>query len=191
MQRATLSDRWLGVPWWLVLLEGIAAVITGILLLIAPGTTTLVLVQVLGFYWFFVGVMELASLCVDRTLWGWKLLSGIVGILAGLVIIRHPLWSAILVPATLVLFMASVAIIEGIVKLIQAFQGGGAGAAVLGILSLVIGILLFFRPLIAAFFLPFVVGILALIGGVAAIVAAFQLRRAPVPSEQMPAMPNF
>lgn len=191
MQRATLSERWLGVPWWLVLLEGIAAVITGILLLIAPGTTTLVLVQVLGFYWFFVGVMELASLCVDRTLWGWKLLSGIIGILAGLVIIRHPLWSAILVPATLVIFMASVAIIEGVVKLIQAFQGGGAGAAVLGILSLVIGILLFFRPFIAVFFLPFIIGILALVGGVAAIVAAFQLRKAPTPAEQMPAMPNL
>ena len=191
MRMTAASDKVLTSPWWLVLLEGIAAVITGILLLIAPGTTTLVLVQVLGFYWFFFGVMELASLCVDRTLWGWKLFSGIIGILAGLVIIRHPLWSALLVPAFLILFMASVAIVEGIVKLIQFFQGGGAGAAVLGVLGLILGIILFSAPVIAAFFLPFVVGIFALIGGVAAIVAAFQLRSAPSPAGETPAMPNF
>lgn len=191
MYRTALSDRLLSVPWWLVLLEGIAAVIAGILLLIAPGTTTFVLVQVLGFYWFFAGVLELVSLCVDRTFWGWKLLLGIVGVLAGLVVIRHPLWSAVLVPTLLVIFMASVAIIEGLVKLIQAFLGGGAGAAVLGASGLVIGVILFSAPVIAAFFLPFVVGIFTLIGGVAAIVAAFQLRSAPSPAGETPAMPNF
>jgi len=35
------------VPWWLVLLEGIALVILGILLFASPGMTTLILVQFL------------------------------------------------------------------------------------------------------------------------------------------------
>jgi uncharacterized membrane protein HdeD (DUF308 family) len=38
------------VPCWLVLLQGIAAVIIGILLLTAPGATLLALVQVGGFF---------------------------------------------------------------------------------------------------------------------------------------------
>src|SRR5690242_6668938 len=89
-----------GTPWWVVLLEGIAGVIIGICLLISPGMTTLVLVQFLGFYWLFCGILSLVSLFVDRTAWGWKLVGGILGIIAGLIVIRHPLWSAVLIPTT-------------------------------------------------------------------------------------------
>ena len=38
------------IPWWLVLLNGLAALIIGVLLLVSPGVTTAVLVQLLGIY---------------------------------------------------------------------------------------------------------------------------------------------
>ena len=193
MKTAAYSERLVAGPWWLVLLEGIAAVITGVLLLIAPGMTTLVLVQVLGFYWLFVGILALVSLFVDRSLWGWKLFSGILGILAGMVIIRHPLWSALLIPVTLVIWLAALAVVEGIIKLIQAFQGAGVGAAVLGILNLVIGAVLFSSPLMAALFVPITIGILALIGGIAAIILAFQVKKntESVLAAPPPAVPGY
>src|ERR687883_1316728 len=71
------------LPWWLVLLEGIAAVIIGIFLLTAPGITLLFLVQVAGFFWLVGGVLRTVSIFVDSSLWGWKLLGGIIGILPG------------------------------------------------------------------------------------------------------------
>ena len=86
------------VPWWLVLLEGIAAVIVGLLLLTNTGATLAILIQVLGLYWIIKGVLALVSLFVDRSMWGWKLFVGILSIIAGVIVLDNPLWSTILVP---------------------------------------------------------------------------------------------
>jgi len=174
-QRMSTSEELMHLPWWMVLLEGIAALIIGVLLLTSPGMTTLVLTQVLGFYWLIVGVLALVNLFVDHSLWGWKLCSGILGILAGLVIIRHPLWSTLFIPALVVLVLAVQSLIQGVIKIFEAFRGGGFGAVILGILNILLGVVLLSAPLMAAFVLPLVVGIFALIGGVAAIFGAFRL----------------
>ncbi len=102
---STVSTGEKQVPWWLVLVQGIAAIVIGVLLLIEPRMTTAILVQVMGIYFLVAGIVNLVSLFVDRTAWGWKLLLGILGIVAGLMIIQHPLWSSVLVPATLVLVL--------------------------------------------------------------------------------------
>ena len=164
------------VPWWLVLVQGIAAIIIGVLLLIEPRMTTAILVQVMGIYFLVAGIVNLVSLFVDRTAWGWKLVLGILGIVAGMTIIQHPLWSSVLVPATLALILGIDGLIFGIVGLVQAFQGAGWGAGILGVLSIIFGILLITNPLIAGFALPFVLGIFAVMGGILALVAAFQMR---------------
>ncbi len=188
IQRMFTLEELVRLPWWMVLLEGLAAVIVGVLLLTSPGITTLVLVQVLGFYWLIVGILALVSLFVDRSLWGWKLCSGLLGILSGLVIIRHPLWSALLIPTLLVIVLAVQSLLQGVIKMVEAFRGGGFGAIVLGILNILLGVLLLSAPLTAAFVLPLVVGIFALIGGVAAIFGAFRLhsRTPPATIQQTP-----
>ena len=165
-------------PWWMVLLEGVAAIILGVCLLIAPWMTTLIVAQFFGFYWLFSGILSLVGLFGDRTLWGWKLCAGILGIIAGLVVIRHPLWSALVVPATLVVLLGVLGLIEGVVKFGQAFQGAGFGAVVLGILNIIFGLILLTAPLMATLVLPIVAGIFALIGGLAAIFMAFRLHHA-------------
>lgn len=175
MRRMFASEEFMHIPWWMVLLEGIAAVILGVLLLLAPGSTTLVLIQVLGFYWLIVGILALVSLFEDRSLWGWKLCSGILGILAGLVIIRHPLWSALFIPTFLVMLLAIQSLIQGVIHIIEAFRGGGFGLVVLGILNILIGVVLLSAPLMAAFVMVLVVGLLALIGGLVAIFTAFRV----------------
>jgi len=114
-------------------LEGIFASIFGILLLIAPGATLFFLVQVLGWYLFIDGILRIVSIFLDTSLWGLKLAVGILGILAGIVVLNHPLWSAIAVPTYLVYIIGFLAIFQGIGGLIQAFQGGGWGAGILGV----------------------------------------------------------
>lgn len=164
------------IPWWLVLLQGIAAVIIGVLLLTQPGLTLLTLVIFLGVYWLISGIFDLVSLFIDRSNWGWKLVSGIIGILAGLVIVRHPAWSGILLAATLVWILAFVGMVIGVITLARAFTGGGWGVGILGVLSFLLGVALLFRPLVSAAVLVLVAAILILIGGVAAIIGSFWLR---------------
>src|SRR5947209_17942141 len=100
----------MSIPWWLVLLEGIAAVIIGLFLLTSPGITLLFLVQVAGFFWLFGGIL-IVSIFVDSSLWGWKLIGGIIGILAGILVLQHPIWSTLLVPAVYVIILG----IQGII----------------------------------------------------------------------------
>jgi uncharacterized membrane protein HdeD (DUF308 family) len=164
------------VPWWLVLVQGISALIIGIFLLAAPGATTFFLIQFLGIYWMISGIFQIVAIFIDKTAWGWKLFAGILGILAGFAVINHPLWSTFLVPTVLVIFLGIQGIIFGGIGLFQAFKGAGWGSAVLGGLSVLFGILLLGSPLIAALALPWVFGILAVVGGILGIIAAFKLK---------------
>jgi uncharacterized membrane protein HdeD (DUF308 family) len=160
-------------PKWLLLIQGVALIILGILLFTTPVKATTLLVVLLGFYWLISGIVNIVWIFFDRTSWGWKLVMGILGIIAGLLIIQHPLWSTILVPATLIIVMGVWGIIIGIVALIQAFTGGGWGAGILGILSIIFGIILLANPIFAIIGLPFVLGIVAIVGGIGALARYF------------------
>ena len=166
-------------PWWLVLLEGIFAAIFGLLLLMAPGSTTFLLVQVLGFYLFIDGILRVVSIFIDHSLWGLKLVVGILGLIAGIVVLQHPLWSAIALPAYLVYVIGFLAMFQGFGGLIQAFQGGGWSAGILGVGSVVFGLILVLNPLIGLVALPFVLGGFMLVGGIVAIVVSFRMRSSP------------
>jgi uncharacterized membrane protein HdeD (DUF308 family) len=164
------------IPWWLIMIAGIAAFIGGLLLLVSPGATLLLLEQLLGAYWLVTGILFFASLCIDRTMWGWKLAIGILGVLAGLAVLRHPLWSTVLVVTALMIFLAVDALIIGVLQVIHAFNGGGIGLASLGILNIIFGLILWFNPLIGVRTLPIVLGICAVIGGSLVSIRAFASR---------------
>ena len=164
------------IPWWIVLLQGIASLILGILLLIQPGITTLIIVQFIGIYWFVSGIFGIVSIFIDNRMWGWKLFSGIMGIIAGIIIIQHPLWSNVLILSTLAIVLGVQGLLIGITNLIQAFKGAGWGIGILGILSIIFGFMLVINPLMAGFALAWVIGIFAIVGGITAIVMAFRLK---------------
>ncbi|HSR25673.1 MAG TPA: DUF308 domain-containing protein [Candidatus Eisenbacteria bacterium] len=163
-------------PWWLVLLEGIAGLLIGILLLTQTGVTLFTLILFVGVYWFVTGIIDLVMLFVDSRQWGWKLLSGVIGILAGLVVIRHPAWATVLIPTTLVWLLGIAGIVIGVVAFVRAFMGGGLPSAILGVISVILGALLLFNTVFATAVLVYVVAIWAVIAGIFAIVAAFWLR---------------
>ena len=164
-------------PWWLVLLEGVAGLILGILLLTDTARTLFTLVLFLGIYWFVGGVFDLVMMFIDRRQWGWKLFSGLLGIVAGLVVVRDPLWASAIIPATLIWLLAAAGVVIGIVAIVRAFTGGGWGIGLLGVLSIIIGIFLFAHTLFTAVVLIYAVAIIAIIGGIVAIIGSFMLRR--------------
>jgi uncharacterized membrane protein HdeD (DUF308 family) len=163
--------------WWVFLLQGIAALLLGVMLLTAPGTTLLTLVTFLGFYWIVSGVLSLVQMFVDRSVpWIWSLLIGIMGIAAGLLIVRHPLVAALTVPTAIVIVFGIEGLVMGVLELIGGFSGGGMGSFIRGAINLLIGLLLLSAPMAAALAVPFVFAILLLVQGVALVALAFRLR---------------
>jgi len=164
------------LPWWLVLLEGIVAALFGLLLLFAPGATLLFLVQVLGLYLFIAGLFRIIGIFVDSSLWGLKLAAGVLCILAGILVLRHPMWSGVLVPTVLVFYIGFLSIFQGGIGIYLAFRGGGWGIGVLGALGILFGLILVSNPIIGVATLPLALGIFMLAGGVVAVGQAFRMR---------------
>jgi uncharacterized membrane protein HdeD (DUF308 family) len=165
-------------PWWLILMAGALNLIVGILLLANPGKTAIALAWVLGLYWFVQGMLILVAMFLDHSAWGWKLFMGVLGILAGLVVMRHPIASALVVPSILVLLLGIQGLVMGGISLVLAFRGGGWGAGILGALSLLFGIILIlnYANLTTVLTFIWIVAILAIVGGIFQIVVAFQQR---------------
>jgi uncharacterized membrane protein HdeD (DUF308 family) len=168
--------------WWVPLVMGIVSVVFGLLLFTNPAGTSIWVAWLVGIYWFIGGVMNLIMMFVDRTQWGWKLVLGILGILAGSVVIsamgETPLLATIGLASVYVWVLGLQGIIYGIIQIIMAFQGGGWGVGILGFLSVILGGLLMANPVSGAVVLPWVFGIFAVAGGIAAIVIAFKLKSA-------------
>ena len=165
-----------GVPWWLVLIEGVSLIIVGLLMLASPGMSTLILIQFVGIYWLVAGIFKIVSIFIDSADWGWKLVGGILGILAGMIVLQHPIWSPLVIGATLIIILGVQGLIIGVVGLVQAFRGAGWGAGILGAVSILIGLLLLFNVGGFTLALPWTIGLLALVGGVLSTIAAFRLR---------------
>lgn len=163
--------------WWVFLLQGIAAIIFGILLLTNPAATLVAFVIFLGFYWLFLGALELVRVFVDRRVpWYWSLLLGILGIVAGLLVLNHPLYAAIVLPLGIVVWLGILGLVIGVIEIIGAFSGGGIGSFILGVVNILIGLLLLGSPGMATLAVPLVFGILLLIEGVALIIWALRIR---------------
>src|SRR5512139_2010388 len=133
-------------PWWLVLVQGIAALIVGLALLWSPGKANpaqvyMILVQLLGIYWLIQGIFDIVYMFVDHTAWGWKLFMGVVSILAGGYILMYPVASAVALPKIFVMVLGIWGLVEGIVLLIMAFKGGGWAAGILGALGIIFGLI--------------------------------------------------
>lgn len=167
-------------PWWLVLIEGILALIFGIFLIAEPTITSVFLVTVLGFYFLIDGFSSIIQIFVGGSgiHWGWLLFKGILGIIAGLLVLRQPLVSTIIVGNLIVIIVAIEGLIMGCISLYQAFSGGGWGVGILGVLTFVVSVLLLTNYWVVASYLPYIIAGFLIVGGIAAIVMSFSLRRA-------------
>lgn len=164
------------VPWWLILIQGIALIILGILFLTNPGSTALAVVTVLGIYWLISGILGIIGIFLNSHNWFWKLLMGVLGIVAGILILQHPLTATVVVGASLVLWLGLLGIMIGVVEIIRGITGEGWAEVILGIVSIILGIILLANFWGVTISLPWSLGILSLIGGVVAIWRAFSAR---------------
>jgi uncharacterized membrane protein HdeD (DUF308 family) len=176
---AVAVDKPLRMPWWLVLIQGILAVILAFFLFTSPAQTAAAIVWVIAVYWLITGILTLLRLFVDRSHWGWKVFSGVLGILAGWVLLDAGVAQRTLIFGwTIVILLGIQGLVMGVIQLIEAFRGGGWGPGIIGGLSILFGILLLGNTFAATLVLPWVIGVFMLIGGIFAIIMAFRLKGA-------------
>lgn len=166
--------------WWLVLLRGIFMVIFGIIALVSPGIALLTLVWVFGFYAILDGIAAVVIGIRTRgePHWIWTIVQGVVSVLAGVIALVWPGITAL----ALLFVVAFWAIMLGIGEIAGAFASRRSGSnawgwtLAAGILNVVFGILLLIWPASGILTLVWLVGIFALVGGVALILLAFRVR---------------
>jgi uncharacterized membrane protein HdeD (DUF308 family) len=165
------------LPWWLVLLWGLLSLIVGFMFLTTPGITTLIMITFMGAYWLVGGLFTLGSLFADKTNMGLKIFLSVVNILAGIVILMYPLYSTIFLLSFFAIFIGFWGVFIGAAHLFQAFKTKDGGTGVVGLFSIIFGLIILIFPFFAAEAIPFIVGIVAIVTGIAAIIAAFQVKK--------------
>jgi uncharacterized membrane protein HdeD (DUF308 family) len=111
---------------WLHITFGVIAIIAGVLALVWPGETFLVLAAIIGWYIMIAGVVDLVtaiSTREDNDLWWLGLILGIVEILIGFWAVGYAGRSI----ALLVVWVGATALIRGISNLFAAFGLHGIG----------------------------------------------------------------
>jgi uncharacterized membrane protein HdeD (DUF308 family) len=164
--------------WWALLLRGIAAVLFGLAALFWPGLTLFVLIVFFGAYALVDGILAIVAGIRGSEGSRWLLLAeGVLGVLAGLVAFFWPGMTALV----LLFVISAWAIFTGLLKVIMAiaFRRTVENAWLLGlsgVLSVLFGVILAVLPGVGLLSLVWLVGIYALIFGVALIVLGFRVR---------------
>jgi uncharacterized membrane protein HdeD (DUF308 family) len=169
--------------WWALALRGVFAIIFGILALIWPGLTLLVLIALFGAYalvdGIFAVVAGIASYGHNERWWA-VLLEGVAGIILGVLTFFWPGTTALV----LVYFIAAWALITGIFEIVAAIRlrkeiEGEWMMILSGIISIILGLFLVVAPGAGALGLTWVIGAYAIVFGILMIILAFRLRKLP------------
>ena len=169
----------LAKKWWVLLLRGILLIIIGLLAFVSP----LVWVTFVGIYMLIDGVTIPSSLMsgfsdqpAGQSRWPLVIL-GVLGLLAGLLILWNPALGAI----TLTTIIAAWAIVGGILTIISALRlreeiDNEWWLVLSGILAIVFGVLVFTNVLAGILTIAWTFGVFAVVVGILSIVLALRVR---------------
>jgi uncharacterized membrane protein HdeD (DUF308 family) len=175
----TLADEVQEVTrlWWLLLLGALASLVIGILLLVWPSRTLEVIAILVGIELLLVGAIQigvsLGQPSGSRT--GPLLLGALAGI-AGLIVIRHPGGSTLVIALAIGIYL----VLAGVMKLVSAFEASaGRGWLLLGAaVDLAIGVIIVAWPRFGVSSLAVLLGISLVVRGVLEGLSALALRSA-------------
>ncbi len=163
--------------WWLLLLGGLASLIVAVLLLVWPSETLATVALIVGIYLLLGGCIQIGlAFAAPSDARTGALLRGALAGIAGLIIVRHPGDSTLVVA----LAIGIVLVITGVLKLVAVTAAdSGRGWLLLGaLLDIAIGIVLVAWPQFGVNSLAILLGIVLLARGLLECAGAFVLRKA-------------
>lgn len=168
--------------WWTVALRGAFAVLFGVAALAWPGITVFVLVTLFGAYALVDGVIALGQAIGGGTRTvgrrGWLVLEGVVDVIAGIVTFMWPGITAL----ALLFLIAAWAAVTGVLEIVAAIRlrkeiHGEWLLALTGGLSVLFAALLVISPSAGAIAVTWLIGVYAIIFGVALLALGVRLYR--------------
>jgi uncharacterized membrane protein HdeD (DUF308 family) len=171
--------------WWVVALRGAAAVLFGLLALIWPGITLFALVIVFGAYALVDGVLMLVAAFGNRNGVavgggdrGWLIVQGVASIVIGILAFVWPGITAL----ALLWVIAAWAVVTGVLEIVAAFRLRRELSrewllGLSGVLTVLFGLLLVIWPAAGALTLVVLIGVSAIVFGVALLGLGLRLRR--------------
>jgi uncharacterized membrane protein HdeD (DUF308 family) len=168
--------------WQLFLTEGIILFILGILAVVLPPVATIAVEVLVGWLLLMSGIVGLIATLRMRGAPGfwWSLVSAVLGIVAGIVLLRWPLSGALSLTLILTMFL----VLEGLVSILYALEHkrelSGRWSAMLfsGVIDLFLAAIIFAGlPGTAAWAIGLLIGINLVFGGSALIAMALHARR--------------
>ncbi len=176
--------------WWAITIRGVAAVVFGVLISLAPGIGLMALVILFGAYAIVDGVFNVVAAvrhAREHQRWGWLLFSGVISILAGVLTFLWPGISAF----ALLLLIAAWAIVAGIGQIVAAVrlrkEIKGEFLLILGgVLSVAFGVLAFLFPAAGALAVVIWIGAFEIVFGALLVALSLKLRSWRKTEEQRP-----
>jgi len=169
--------------WRLFLTEGIVLFVLGILAIVVPPIATIAVEVLVGWLLLMSGIVGLIATLRMRSAPGfwWSLLSAVLGIVAGIVMLRWPLSGALSLTLILTVFLT----LEGVISILYALEHkrelSGRWVMMLfsGVVDLFLaGIIFAGLPGTAAWAIGLLIGINLVFGGSALIAMALHARNA-------------
>jgi uncharacterized membrane protein HdeD (DUF308 family) len=162
---------------WLLALRGVIAIVFGVLAILWPGVTLVALALLFGAYVLVNGVITIVAAfrrqpdAARRTA---MVISGLLGVAAGVIALVWPAITAL----ALVVIVGAWAVVTGMLEIWAATRLPGQWLPlVVGIATMVIGILVLVRPGIGAVALALTVGVYAIIAGVLMLAESWRIHR--------------
>lgn len=171
----------LGRHWGWVLAYGILTLLAGILVLAWPSQTLLVLAVLFGVQLIISGIFRfVAALASDDLTGGTRVLLALLGVLSiiiGLWAVRHVLLTLL----ALTVFLGIYWVVNGVIDIFTAISHrhmpDRGWSAVMGVLSILAGILVLAYPGLTLLGLAVILGIWLLVFGIMEMTAAFRIRK--------------
>jgi uncharacterized membrane protein HdeD (DUF308 family) len=175
--RATVElARW----WWTFILRGLLAIAFGVLVFVSPGMGIAVLVGLFAAW----ALIDGAALLIagfqtrasDRN-WWLAILEGLAGVAAAVIALIAPTYAA----TVLVLLIAAWAIVTGVIEIVAAVRlreqiRGELWLGLAGLLSVLVGIGMFFFPAAGALSILWLIGAFAVVFGIFLVGLGWRLR---------------
>ena len=165
--------------WQLIATAGVAAVVLGVLVLVWPGETLVLVGTLFGIYLLISGAFQIAGAFgthVPGHLRALGLLSGALSVLLGLICFRGPMESILL----LAIWIGFGWLLRGIMQIFVAMSADAMPARgwqiAFGVIGVIAGIVLISSPITSLATLTLLAGIWLVVLGVIEVIHAFQLR---------------
>ena len=180
-----IFSQYNGIPWWLMLIQGLSAVIFGVYSFIQPTVTLMFFVMIMGIYVLIEGLALLAAVFRAKTGHlkpSYVFIRALVCVMGGLFVVFNPLKATVATSLFLGFVIGFVAITNGVIDIASGLQvrigtENDWGAVLNGVLYLLVGMFFVSTPLLSAATIGLIAGVLAIIFGSFYIYSAFTYRK--------------